>query len=363
MATCLTQARAGEDAKAAPRWSREKAWEWYVRQPWLVGFNYVPSTASNTTEWWQAETFDPATIDRELGWAAELGMNAVRVYLHDLVHRADGDRYLDRIDQVLELAAAHGIGMMPVLFDGVWHPRPRLGVQREPIPRVHNSMWVQGPGSEVLGDADRWPELRPYVDAVLARFGADSRVLAWDLFNEPDQMDAITLTSGSRDEKAAAATALLQTVFGWARESAPSQPLTAGLWEYGPDGRPVANAINAVMLDQSDIITFHCYEPRAALLAVIEALAVHGRPLVCTEWLARTAGSTVDLLPDFAEAGVGAINWGLVDGRTQTRFPWRSWTEPVEDDESWFHEVLHGDGTPYDQAEVEVFRAVTARHA
>ncbi|MGI9646458.1 MAG: cellulase family glycosylhydrolase [Ilumatobacteraceae bacterium] len=195
---------------------------------------------------------------------------------------------------------------------------------------------------------------------VLERFGTDRRVVAWDLFNEPDQLDAVTLAAGSRAEKAAAATALVDIVFGWAHDVDPEQPITVGVWEYGPDHRPIANPLNDLILERSDIITFHCYEPRAELTAVIDALSIHERPLVCTEWLARTAGSTVDLLEVFAARGTGAINWGLVDGRTQTRFPWRSWIEPVTDDEPWFHELLHADGTPYDPDEVATIRRLTS---
>ena len=276
---------------------------------------------------WQASTFDPDTIDRELGWAAALGMNAVRVYLHNLLHEADGDAFLDRVDRVLEITHGHGIGMMPVLFDGVWHPAPRLGRQGEPTPHLHNSMWVQAPGGDVLQDRSAWPGLRPYVVALLERFGTDPRVLAWDLFNEPDQIDITTITSGSRSEKAAAATALVDVVFDWAREIDPSQPLTVGVWEYDDKHRPVANAMNRVALERSDIVSFHCYEARPTLNAVID---------------------------------VDAIDWGLVDGRTQTRFPWRSWTEPVGDDEPWFHELLRADGSPYSETEAATFRRLTA---
>jgi hypothetical protein len=343
----------------AQRWSTERAARWQTDVGWLVGCNFTPSTAGNQLEMWQSESFDPETIDRELGWASDLGMNVVRVYLHDLLFEADGNAFLARIDEVLAIAHRHGIGMMPVLFDGVWHPKPKLGAQPDPVPRLHNSIWVQSPGNAILQDRSQWPALKPYVTGVLSRFAADERIIAWDLFNEPDQIDQITIAGGSRDEKAAAATELLVCVFDWAREVDPSQPLTAGVWEYDSDHRPVDNPINAVMLERSDVITFHCYEPRAALEAVIQALSAHGRPLVCTEWLARTAGSSVDLLEVFAEHQVGAINWGLVDGRTQTRFPWRSWFEAVDDDEPWFHELLHADGSPYDPEETATFRRVT----
>ena len=345
----------------AERWEQSRAAAWRERVGWLVGCNFSPSTAGNQLEMWQAATFDPTTIDRELGWASGLGMNAVRVYLHDLLWVDDADGFLARVDQVLSIADGHGIGMIPVLFDGVWHPRPTLGPQPEPRPKLHNSTWVQRPGREILDDPARWDALRPYVDGVLQRFGGDERVLAWDLFNEPDQIDIDTLRSGSRDAKAASAADLLEQVFAWARAADPDQPLTAGIWEYDEVHLPVDNRINRVMASHSDVISFHCYEPERELRAVIAGLGDHGRPLLCTEWLARTAGSTAELLGVFAEQGVAAINWGLVDGRTQTRFPWRSWTEDVGDDEPWFHELLHADGTPYDESEAELFRSLTSR--
>ena len=221
-------------------------------------------------------------------------------------------------------------------------------------------MWVQSPGSDIFYDRSRWSELRNYVFEVLSFFKDDERVIAWDLFNEPDQVDVVTLKVGSRNDKIATATELVATVFDWARKVAVTQPLTVGVWEYEKDGQVATNSLNQLIVDQSDIISFHCYEPREKLTAVINALTTHGRPLLCTEWLARSAGSTVDLLSVFKDAGVGAINWGLVDGRTQTRFPWRSWAERVNNDEPWFHELLHSDGTAYDAQEVETFRRLTA---
>ena len=309
---------------------------------------------------WQAETFDISTIERELTWAADIGMNTVRIYLHDVLFAEEPTDFLGRIEKVFSVAASKDIGVIPVLFDGVWNPKPQLGKQSEPKPFLHNSMWVQSPGSEIFYDRSRWSELRNYVFEVLSFFKDDERVIAWDLFNEPDQVDVVTLKLGSRDEKIAVATELVGTVFDWAREVGVTQPLTVGVWEYEKDGQVAMNSLNQLIVDQSDIISFHCYEPREKLAAVIKSLASHGRPLLCTEWLARSAGSTVDLLSVFKDAGVGAINWGLVDGRTQTRFPWRSWTEQVDDNEPWFHELLHPDGTAYDVQEIETFRRLTS---
>lgn len=345
------------------RWTAERAQDWYTNVPWLVGCNFTPSTAGNQLEMWQVDTFDPDTIDRELGWAASIGMNSVRVFLHNLVWSIEGDAYLDRIDTVLGLCAKHNLSMMPVLFDGVWNPRPARGAQPEPKPGLHNSVWVQGPGADMLHDPSTWPELRRYVEAVVTRFGNDSRVAIWDLFNEPAQHDSETLKDADLfARKQTAVDQLVRQVFDWARAVNPSQPLTVGL--YGAIDKPddPAAGINATALELSDVISFHSYDPGPGLEGWINALAAHGRGVICTEWLARTEGSTVDLLEIMATHRVGAYNWGLVDGKTQTKYPWSSWWEPVAPDATWFHEIFHTNGDPYAESEVALFRSLTAQH-
>ncbi len=343
------------------RWSAARAKAWQDDVGWLVGCNFTPSTAGNQLELWQADTFDPATIDRELGWAADLGFTSIRLFLHDLLFELDGDAFLDRIDRVLDLAAGHGIGVMPVLFDGVWHPHPRPGPQPEPRPGVHNSTWVQGPGAAVLADPRRWDSLRPYVEAVVGRFATDERVHAWDLFNEPDQRNSVSWGRYEIPHKTARADGLLNRVFDWCQAIDPTQPLTAGVFVGVSGAVERVSRINRTMLSRSDVISFHCYSPRPRLEATIDHLEGYGRPLLCTEWMARTIGSTVDLIDVFADRGVGAYCWGLVDGRTQTRFAWTSWVRPAAPDAPWFHELLHPDGTPYDEAEAARLRAAAAR--
>ena len=132
---------------ARGQWTEKEARDWYGRQPWPVGCNYIPSTAINQLEMWQAETFDEAANDRELGWAAGLGFNTVRVYLHDLLWEQDVRGFMGRIDRFLAIAARHGIRPMFVLFDGVWDPFPKPGPQPSPRPHLHNSGWVQSPGA------------------------------------------------------------------------------------------------------------------------------------------------------------------------------------------------------------------------
>jgi len=342
------------------RWSAERARSWHAEAGWLVGCNFTPSTAGNQFELWQAATFDPATIDRELGFASGLGFNSIRLFLHDLLWTLDGDAFLGRIDEVLAIASGHGIGVMPVLFDGVWHPHPRPGPQPEPRPGVHNSTWVQGPGAAVLADPSRWDALRPYVEAVVERFGGDPRVQVWDLFNEPDQRNALPYAHLEIRRKSSKADGLLNRVFDWCEAIDPDQPLTAGVFTGVSGSVERVSALNRTMLSRSDVISFHCYSPRGRLEATIDHLAAYDRPMLCTEWLARPLGSTVDLLEVFADRNVGAYCWGLVDGRTQTKYPWTSWVRPTTGDRRWFHELFRDDGLPYDDAEAALIQRITS---
>lgn len=342
------------------RWPAEQARQWHQRTGWLLGCNFCPSTAGNQLELWQPATFDPETIDRELGWAAEVvGHNSIRLFLHDLAWQVDPDGFLDRVDQVLGIAAAHSISVMPVLFDGIWDPDPRPGPQREPRPGVHNSTWLQGPGATVLADRSRWDSLRPYVDAVLARFGQDPRVVVWDLFNEPDSPNPAYADRDPAGKRGLVAD-LLEQVWDWAEAADPLQPLTVGLFEF-PQWHPErASQVARIALERSDVISFHCYEGRKGLLRAIEELGRHGRPLLCTEWMCRPR-SPVGLAEVLREREVGAYSWGLVDGRTQTRYSWASWVRHDRPDRPWFHELLCGDGTAYDPAEAELLRQVSPR--
>lgn len=338
------------------RWSPERAQRWQQETGWLLGCNFVPSTASNQLELWQSDTFDPDTIDRELGWAAgTLGMSSIRLFLHDLCWEVDGRAFLDRVDRVLDMAALHGISALPVLFDGIWDPDPRPGTQRAPRPGVHNSTWVQGPGAAVLADRSRWPALRRYVDAVLGRFGDDDRVVGWDLFNEPDSPN---LAWFRRDppRKRRLVGELLEQVWDWAAEADPTQPLTVGAYLFPDSPAPWAvSPVARTALERSDVVSFHCYGGAPALERTIDVLSALGRPLLCTEWMARPT-SPVELVEVLRRREVGAFTWGLVDGRSQTRYPWTSHVRRTAPDRPWFHDLLHPDGRPYDAGEAATLR-------
>jgi len=348
-ATAALSAPSADDPPATTptgRWTPERARAWAGAQPWTLGCNYIPRTAINTLEMWQAATFDPLIIDQELGWAEDLGFNAVRVFLHYLLWQQDPGGFLKRLERFLEIADKHHIATMFVLFDDCWNAKFALGPQPAPRPGVHNSGWVQCPGPQLLESPERWAILETYTRGVVGFFREDRRVLAWDLYNEPGNSNY-----GSRSLP------LLTNVFAWARAASPRQPLTVGIWDESAE----LAELNKLQAARSDIISFHSYQTKADAEKRIAALKAYGRPLICTEYMARTAGSRFeDILPLFKANEIGAMNWGFVSGKTQTIFPWGS-KEGGPEPAVWFHDVLRPDGAPYLAAEAELIRGLAGK--
>ena len=343
------------------RWSKKKANDWYADVAWPVGANFLPASAINQLEMWQEATFDAARIDKELGWAASLGMNTMRVFLHDLCWRHERKAFLRNVDAYLKIAKRHKIRTMFVIFDSCWYPFPYAGKQMAPEPGVHNSGWVQSPGVPILRDAALFDELEEYVTGVIEHFRSDDRILMWDLWNEPDNNNHAS--RGVRDigDKGPVVTPLLAKTFAWARAGRPSQPLTSGVWHGEWDDDEKLFSYQRVQLEGSDVISFHRYADQPATRASAEQLKRFGRPLVCTEYMARAVASTFEgVLPYFKEEKIGAYNWGFVAGKSQTYFPWDSWQNPYPPEPPlWFHDIFRKNGKAYRKDEVAVIRKMT----
>ncbi len=341
------------------RWSPDRANRWYQAQGWLVGANFIPSNAINQLEMFQPGSYDPRRIDTELGWARAAGFNTVRVFLHDQLWAQDARGFQGRLAQFVAVAARHNIKPLFVLFDSCWDPHPRPGRQRAPRPGIHNSGWVQSPGAERLDDRRYTRVLYDYVTGVLSQFRNDDRVLGWDVWNEPDN-PARVYRSVERKDKLERVADLLPQVFGWARAVNPGQPLTSGVWQ-GQWSEPARRStIAGIQLDNSDVITFHSYAEPATFESRITELAPQGRPILCTEYMARTQGSTIQgILPVAKRHNVGAYNWGLVAGKTQTYLPWDSWDHPYPAvPKVWFHDLLGPDGRPFQDNEIQAIKAL-----
>jgi hypothetical protein len=355
LALALTVAGAAQPS----RWSEQAARQWYEAQPWLVGANYIPATAINELEMWQADSFDPQRIDLELGWAEGLGMNTMRVFLHDLLWQQDAEGFRQRVDTFLSIAAKHKIKPMFVLFDSCWDPFPKTGKQRDPKPGVHNSGWMQSPGSKALTDPEEYARLEAYAAGIVAAFAKDDRVLAWDIWNEPDNTNNSSYGKSEPAEKIATVEKLLPQAFAWARAGNPTQPLTSGVWKGDWSEPEKLSAMEKIQLELSDVISFHNYDQPEEFEKRVQWLQPLNRPILCTEYMARGNKSTFEgSLPVAKKYKVAAYNWGLVAGKTQTYLPWDSWAKPYTDREPsiWFHEVFRTDGKPYRPEEVEFIR-------
>jgi Cellulase (glycosyl hydrolase family 5) len=349
-------------AQSHKRWTEDEANAWYAHQPWLVGSDYLPYNAINELEMWQAPTFDPQRIDLELGWAESIGMNTMRVFLHDLLWQQDSAGFRQRIDSFLALCAKHHIRPILVIFDSCWDPNPELGPQHPPIPGIHNSGWVQSPGRAALSDPAQYPRLEAYVKGVIVAFANDPRILAWDLWNEPDNGNEPAYAAGEPTTKQALVEKLLPQVFDWARSANPSQPLTSGLWQGDWSSLKTLTPVQRTQVEKSDVLSFHNYGWPEDFEQHILLLEQYHRPILCTEYMARGAGSTFDtILPLAQKYRVAAINWGFVQGKSQTWLPWDSWTRPyvLEQPVVWHHDIFHPDGKPYRQREIDIIRTLT----
>jgi hypothetical protein len=357
----------GEAFSQTARWSEQKANEWYARQPGLVGSNHIPKTAINELEMWQEATFDPAQIDKKLAWAEALGMNTMRVFLHDLLWQQDAAGFRRRIDRFLALASRHHIRPLFVLFDSCWDPLPQPGPQHPPIPGVHNSGWVQSPGAKALDDAAQYRRLKEYVQGVVGAFAKDDRILGWDIWNEPgsDTTGSYPKTELKMEVKTARVTVLLPQAFAWAREMNPAQPLTSGVYELDP---PPTNPLS------KRLSGLNCASPTSSRFTTT-AGPNPSRP--------KSRGSEDSIAPWFVP------NRWLVRWEARSTgscpSPSRSGSEPSTGDSSpvkrkriilgspgntlifstsrryGFTRCCDADGTPYRQAEVDLIRQLTRK--
>ena len=352
------------------KWEAARANAWWDEKDWACGFNFLPSSAVNFIELWHRDTFDKETIARELGWAGQVGFNALRVNLHYLVWKNDRSGLIDRMNWFLVAASKNGIDTMFVPFDdcGFGGFEPEYGPQPEPVPNIHNSRAVASPGRAAVMDRNLWDDFEAFVRDVIGSFKDDKRILLWDLYNEPGNLSVFgegqrhsfdeALKEHSRD--------LMAATFEWARSVDPSHPLTVGAWVHSPsspDGEPFENEIDQLALELSDVISFHAYCDRAHAELCIETLSSYGRPILNTEWMARTRESRfLDQLDLYHGRKVGCFNWGLVQGRTQTHLPQPG--QVVKQNENgedmWYHDVFKPDGNPYDPRETELINRLTS---
>lgn len=330
---------------SSKRWTEQQANEWYSKLPWLSGCDYIPATSINQIEMWSKNTYDAKQIDKELGWAEGLGFNTMRVFLSSVVYKNDPIGLKNRIKNFLNICQKHGIRPLFVFFDDCWNAESSYGKQLQPKIGIHNSGWVQDPSVSLRSDTTQlYKDLSKYVKDIIKTFANDDRILMWDLYNEPGNSNHNTNSLP-----------LLKKVFKWARSVKPSQPLTSGIWNASPDFAP----LNAFQLNKSDVISYHNYKDKEHHTTEIEYLRMLNRPLICTEYMARTRNSLFkDILPLLKENKVVAINWGFVSGKTNTIYAWDSPMPNGGEPKVWFHDIFRMDGTPFSKEEINIIKTI-----
>ena len=344
------------------KWTEKQSNTWYSQQPWLVGCNFLPSSAINQLEMFQEDSFDQKTIERELDWAKDLGFNSLRVYLHDLLW-SEKEKFKKTFEKFLNICDEREIKPIIVLFDDCHRPYPKIGKQPIPVRGVHNSGWKQSPGMEIVNqvsedeiDAKELNRLKEFIQGILLDYSNDERILMWDIYNEPGQFGLGDKSLG-----------LLQLCWEWAHEIRPSQPLTSCL-----DGA-IGDEIIKLNGENSDVITFHTYEAEK-LDPTIQRLKEFKRPIMCTEYMAREFGTTFEFsLPIFKKENIGCYNWGLVAGKSQTHFGWSTILElqkrkkngdflndldEIPEPEEWFHDIFRKDGSPFKETEISFIKQI-----
>lgn len=327
--------------KPRGQWTVDQAKAWGENQPWISGCNYVPANAINSIEMWSAETYDHALIDKELGQAEELGFNSMRVFLSSIVWNHDPAVYKKTIDDFLGICDSHGIRAIFVLLDDCWNAESAYGKQPEPKPGVHNSGWAQDPPVSSRADTTTlFKNMEAYVKDIIGSFRMDERILFWDLYNEP-----------GNEKHGDTSLPLLKHLFEWGRECGPVQPLSSGIWSHSLPN------LNKFQLENSDIISYHCYGAPEAQQHAIDTLKRFNRPMVNTEYMARRNNCTfANTMPLLKKNNVGAINWGFVAGKTNTNFAWGEPMPDMKEPPVWFHDILRQDGTPFDPEEITVIK-------
>jgi hypothetical protein len=349
-------------------WSKEKAWEWYDSIPWIRGCNFMSSDCANRIDQWQALGFEGrlATADRELALAASIGFNSIRLILEFIVWDQEHDGFMERFDRYLSTAYKYNIRSMIVFGNDCMPPKdenyrpPRLGKQhydwgyhggRKHSPHAqHNKM-----GYSLLDEPELAERHYKMVREIMEKYKHDPRILIWDLYNEPghSRREQVTMPH-------------LQKFFEIAREVAPDQPITTGLWRGILSDK--LSPLDELIVWNSDVISYHSYGSYQDNILIIKKLKQYGRPIINTEWLARMTHNTVqEMFPLFYLEKIGCYNWGFVVGLYQTYEPWNNIWQLYDEGKAnhvdftkWLHDLFRPNLRPYDPKEIEIIKRFTS---
>ncbi|MBL7041288.1 MAG: hypothetical protein ISR77_21810, partial [Pirellulaceae bacterium] len=263
---------------------------------WMHGANYTPSYAATDVETWL--NYDPAVVDRELGYAERIGLNCVRVFLQSLVYEHAPEKFLGNFADFVDRADSHGLKVMPILFDSCFGVSPSLESQH---------MWVANPGPDRMSEAD-FEALDAYVRAVVTPYVGDERIALWDVMNEPT-VTVLSLT----DEGRAQIWTFVRHYARLAHKLDSTHAITVG----------VAGTDSSKVIDLIDVLSCHSYAPtrekfREALATTQTQARQAGKPWIISECCAPGWGNRYEMvMPELREFNVGHTAWEVVIGKNQ----------------------------------------------
>lgn len=380
LALSLLAVGAASGERTGP-WTKEKAWEWYGRQPWMRGCNYLPASAANYADMWQElgceERFKE--MDAEFALAEDTGFNVMRLIIAEQgfgIWLAEHDGFMARLERWLQMLDKHKMRAIILLGNDCSRPKeiwkmPKPGLQHFDWgyhggrKQTQHGSFPNAIGYTVLDDPELNPKFYAMCEEVVTKYRDDKRIAFWNLWNEPGNNNRGPLTMVN-----------MRKLFELCWKIDPSQPLAADVWAQGygmglpaglkPDKRrDDREAVQKLAGDLSDIISYHSYSPYEVQVRLIRNLRKHyGRPLVNTEWLARVVGCNVaDCYPLFYLEKIGAVNWGFVAGKYQTYEPYEPMWKTIEngggrdwDMTKWYHDLYRPSHHPYDPKEINLIK-------
>lgn len=345
-------------------WSKERAWEWYNARPWIRGCNYMSADCANRIDQWQELGFEErlVTTEEEFKLTQELGYNSIRIILEFIVWDEQRDGFMERFERYISLATKYGISCMVVLANDCMRPKSfevnKIGKQKVDL-GYHGGRKTSQHGHHdemgwhVLDDPSTAPRYFEMVREIVAKYRDDERIIIWNVYNEVgnSKRDKVTLPN-------------LKRMFEIIREIEPIQPLTAEAWRLDTQDIADLSHVEQYALNNSDIVSFHSYSHYMNIVQIIHTLKNLGRPILCTEWLARGMGNNVqELFPLFFLEKIGCYNWGFVAGKYQTYEPWNGIWEQYEknpnlnfDFTKWLHDLYRPNHRPYNPKEIELIK-------
>lgn len=171
-------------AEVTERWNKWRAWKWMATGP-VKGILLDMKTGISE-------------LKKKLDNIADKGYNSVRVSLSFDEWKSDSLDYYSKLDTLLQMASTRFISVMPLLLSDKDAEHTRDEIDR-------------------------------YVSSLVKKYGFDTRIIAWELYNHP----AESVTDVEKIKS------LLTLVFQVARFEFPNQPLTAtpavSVKKFAPD--------------------------------------------------------------------------------------------------------------------------------